>query len=199
MKNKKSMTASIIAAVIIIVVAVVVVVVNKTGSMDGLAKEYACVIPSSSEETTTFKISFDASKQMYQENISVRKSDVALSAGTYTVDGDKVTLTSESGDVQNLIMYEKYLVATDYLYDGTIPDGDTFDASCSYMNSNDVEYTLTFKADGTYIEDDNGSVSEGTYERDGDMIKRTTSDGSTGMIDYLIYKNQITNSYYVAQ
>ena len=199
MKNKKRMMASIIAAVIIIVVAVVVVIMNKTGSRDGLAKEYACVIPSSSESTTTFEISFDSSKQTYQENISVGKSDVALSTGTYTVDEDKVTLTSDSGDVQNLIMYEKYLVATDYLYDGTIPEGDTFDASCSYMNSNDVEYTLTFKADGTYTEDDNGSVSEGTYERDGELIKRTTSDGSKGMIDYLIYKNQITNSYYVAQ
>ena len=53
------------------------------------------------------------------------------------------------------------------------------------------------KADGTYVQDDNGDVSEGTYTRDGDWIKRESSSGTSVGIDYLIYSGRITNSYYI--
>ena len=83
------------------------------------------------------------------------------------------------------------------LYEGEIPDGDTFDATCTFKNSNNVVYSITFKADGTYVQDDNGDVSEGTYTRDGDWIKRESSSGTSVGIDYLIYSGRITNSYYI--
>lgn len=122
---------------------------------------------------------------------------VELASGTFVMDGNKLTLTSDGGDVQNLVKQGKYLIAKDYLYEGEIPDGDTFDATCTFKNSNNVVYSITFKADGTYVQDDNGDVSEGTYTRDGDWIKRESSSGTSVGIDYLIYSGRITNSYYI--
>mgnify|MGYP000924127619 CR=1 FL=1 len=147
--------------------------------------------------TGNFEITFNEKNNTYKENISVGDKAVELASGTFVMDGNKLTLTSDGGDVQNLVKQGKYLIAKDYLYEGEIPDGDTFDATCTFKNSNNVVYFITFKADGTYVQDDNGDVSEGTYTRDGDWIKRESSSGTSVGIDYLIYSGRITNSYYI--
>ena len=152
---------------------------------------------SSDNSSTVFEITFNEKNNTYKENISVGDKAVELASGTFVMDGNKLTLTSDGGDVQNLVKQGKYLIAKDYLYEGEIPDGDTFDATCTFKNSNNVVYFITFKADGTYVQDDNGDVSEGTYTRDGDWIKRESSSGTSVGIDYLIYSGRITNSYYI--
>lgn len=197
-KNKKAnaKVTSVIAALIIVVVAIVAVVVVKLQDKGSLGT-YVCEIVSGENSSTVFEIAFNEKDNTYKENISVGDKAVELAKGTFTLDGNNLTLTSDGGDVQNLVKQGKYLIAKDYLYEGDIPDGDTFDAKCSFKNSNDVIYSITFKEDGTYVQDDNGDVSEGTYKRDGDFIKRESSTGGNGMIDYLIYNGKITNSYYV--
>ena len=141
---------------------------------------YSCEIMSGDNSSTVFEITFNEKNNTYKENISVGDKAVELASGTFVMDGNKLTLTSDGGDVQNLVKQGKYLIAT-----------------CTFKNSNNVVYSITFKADGTYVQDDNGDVSEGTYTRDGDWIKRESSSGTSVGIDYLIYSGRITNSYYI--
>lgn len=195
-KKANAKLTSVLAAVFIIVVAIVAVIAVKTKDSGSLGT-YSCEIMSGDNSSTVFEITFNEKNNTYKENISVGDKAVELASGTFVMDGNKLTLTSDGGDVQNLVKQGKYLIAKDYLYEGEIPDGDTFDATCTFKNSNNVVYSITFKADGTYVQDDNGDVSEGTYTRDGDWIKRESSSGTSVGIDYLIYSGRITNSYYI--
>ena len=177
-KKANAKLTSVLAAVLIIVVAIVAVIAVKTKDSGSLGT-YSCEIMSGDNSSTVFEITFNEKNNTYKENISVGDKAVELASGTFVMDGNKLTLTSDGGDVQNLVKQGKYLIAKDYLYEGEIPDGDTFDATCTFKNSNNVVYSITFKADGTYVQDDNGDVSEGTYTRDGDWIKRESSSGTS--------------------
>ena len=182
-KKANAKLTSVIAAVLIIVVAIVAVIVVKTKDSGSLGT-YSCEIMSGDNSSTVFEITFNEKNNTYKENISVGDKAVELASGTFVMDGNKLTLTSDGGDVQNLVKQGKYLIAKDYLYEGEITDGDTFDATCTFKNSNNAVYSITFKA-------------EGTYTRDGDWIKRESSSGTSVGIDYLIYSGRITNSYYI--
>ena len=120
-----------------IVVAIVAVIAVKTKDSGSLGT-YSCEIMSSDNSSTVFEITFNEKNNTYKENISVGDKAVELASGTFVRDGNKLTLTSDGGDVQNLVKQGKYLIAKDYLYEGEIPDGDTFDATCTFKNSNNV-------------------------------------------------------------
>lgn len=197
---KRSRKASYIAAVMIILVAVIAIFINGGfGKKAGIDGKYICEVESGDNESTKFTLNFDSSNMTYTETLAVSDTEVTLSKGTYVTEDETITTTSEDdGKVQNFLVDDTYIIAKDYLYDGEITDGDTFEASCSYTNSNDATDTITFRSDGTYTEDSAGETTEGTYERKGDFITRTDDSGS-GMIDFLVYNNQITNSYYKAE
>ena len=78
---------------------------------------------------------------------------------------------------------------------GGIPSGNTFEALCNY-ESQGAEGGIAFHEDGTYEESSSdGEVRKGTYKREGDLIHRTQEDGSADL-DFYVYGNQITNSFY---
>lgn len=201
-KSRKKMIITIAVIVVVLLIGLVVLFAclnRNTKDAGGLYTSYEMTVESGDSDATVFYMSFDKSAKTYEETLGVGDESVSLGKGTYEEKDGTLTLTSdEDKTIQSFAVQGKYLVATDYLYDGEIPDGDTFEVKCSYINENDAEYSITFREDGTYTLDSNGDVTEGTYKRDGDFIKRT-DDSAAGSIDYLIYKNQITNSYYVAE
>jgi hypothetical protein len=198
-KKKIAVIASLIAAVLFIVVIVLVVFLNKNSKdSSGLYSKYNMTVDSGDNNKTVFSMEFNKSDKTFEEKLDASDKSVTLSKGSYEEKDGTVTTTSDSDQTtQKFAIQGKYLVATDFLYDGEIPDGNTFEVKCTYTNENDAEYSITFREDGTYTLDSNGDTTEGTYKRDGDIITRT-DDASEGNIDYLIYNNQITNSYYVA-
>ena len=131
-KKANAKLTSVLAAVLIIVVAIVAVIAVKTKDSGSLGT-YSCEIMSGDHSSTVFEITFNEKNNTYKENISVGDKAVELASGTFVMDGNKLTLTSDGGDVQNLVKQGKYLIAKDYLYEGEIPDGDTFDATCTLL------------------------------------------------------------------
>jgi hypothetical protein len=201
-KRKIAIIASLIAIVIIIAVVVLVVCLNKNNNSkdsSGLYSKYSMEFDSADKTETVFTMDFNKSDKSYEESVKVSDKISPLSKGSYEEKDGVVTVTSDSDKkVQKFAAKDKYLIPTDFVYDGKIPDGNTFEVKCSFTNENKVVYSITFRKDGTYTLDQNGDVKEGTYKRNGDMIKRT-DDASKGSADYLIYNNQITNSYYLAK
>lgn len=201
-KKKIAIIASLIAVVIIIAVVVLVVCLNKNNNSkdsSGLYSKYAMHFDSADKSETVFSMDFNKSDKTYEENVKVSDKTSPLAKGSYEENGANITVTSDSDKkAQKFVVKDKYLIPTDFLYDGKIPDGDTFEVKCSFTNENKVVYSVTFRKDGTYTLDNNGDVKEGTYKRSGNIIKRT-DDASKGSVDYLIYNNQLTNSYYIAQ
>lgn len=203
-KRKIVILASVVVAVLLIAVVILVIFLNRNSKdVGGLYSSYRMEVQSGSSDETVFRMNFDKSAKTYEETLKVSDKAVTLSEGSYREKDGTIFLTSDedstadSGE-QAFATEGKYLIATDFLYDGEIPDSDTFDVKCSYVNENNAEYSITFREDGTYTLNSNGDVSEGTYKRSGDLITRT-DESSEGTIDYLIYKNQITNSYYIAE
>lgn len=201
-KKKIAIIASLIAAILVIVVVVLVVFLNKDNNSkdsNGLYSKYSMKVNAGDANDTVFSMNFKKSDKTYEENVKATDKSATLSKGSYEEKDGAITVTSDSDKkAQKFAVMDKYLIATDFLYDGKIPDGDKFEVKCTFMNPNKVEYSITFRKDGTYTLDQNGDVKEGTYKRTGNLIKRT-DDAAKGAIDYLIYNNQITNSYYIAE
>jgi hypothetical protein len=202
-KKKVAIIASLISVIvilIIVVVALVVVFQNKNSKdSSGLYTKYTMNIDTGDKNNTVFSMNFNKSDKTFEEKVKASDKSATLSKGSYEEKDGNITLTSDSDKkTQTFATKGKYLVATDFLYDGKIPDSDKFEVKCSFTNQNKAVYSITFRKDGTYTSDENGDVKEGTYKRSGDIISRT-DDASDGTIDYLIYNNQITNSYYIAK
>ena len=93
----------------------------------------------------------------------------------YRITGDHILF--DDNDYQ---IHGNYLIPHTYDYDGTIPDGDTFDAEVRHTSSIDgSEFVMKFKKDGTYESYTVGKEKEkttGTYSRDGDIIAEKRDD-----------------------
>ena len=109
-KKANAKLTSVLAAVLIIVVAIVAVIAVKTKDSGSLGT-YSCEIMSGDNSSTVFEITFNEKNNTYKENISVGDKAVELASGTFVMDGNKLTLTSDGGDVQNLVKQGKYLIA----------------------------------------------------------------------------------------
>lgn len=105
-KKANAKLTSVLAAVLIIVVAIVAVIAVKTKDSGSLGT-YSCEIMSGDNSSTVFEITFNEKNNTYKENISVGDKAVELASGTFVMDGNKLTLTSDGGDVQNLVKQGK--------------------------------------------------------------------------------------------
>ena len=77
-----------------------------------------------------------------------------------------------------------YLIPVKYSYEGDIPKGNTFDATCTYEDNK-----IVFSKDGTVKNGD----KTGTYIRNDEIITVSYED-SEYTYYFLIYKNKINNS-----
>ena len=88
--------------------------------------------------------------------------------------------------------YNNHLVDIEYIYWGSIPSGDQFDAT---LSKEDDSSKYVFSSDGNviYYTDDNKTYNY-TYTRDKEYITLTSSSGDE--LKYLILKDGIGSVYY---
>lgn len=115
--------------------------------------------------------------------------------GFWTYDDGKIVLTTTfltSSTEDTYAFYKNHLVDIEYIYWGSIPSGDQFDAT---LSKEDDSSKYVFSSDGNviYYTDDNKTYNY-TYTRDKDYITLTSSSGDE--LKYLILKDGIGSVYY---
>lgn len=200
-KKKKIILAVILAIAVLLIIGfiIAIVILGKKETASELKTTYEMEIKSGDSDSTIFQYVFDDDGN-YSQLIGIGDKQYPLDGGTYIKEGAEVTCKS-SGAKQRTEVFKitgDYLVSEDYMYDGIVPDTDTFDAECTHT-SDDSDSKVIFSKDGTFeYKSSSSGTTDGTYERDGDIIKLNASDGSS-LIDFLICDGQITNAYYIAK
>lgn len=169
---------------------------------------YTCVIAEGSSNDTIFNVTFHPDRKTYEESIQVSDNTSELDKGSYEEkDGKMITTSSQGKKSLTYVKDGEYLIVENEMYEGTIPEKDTFDAVCTYEVEKECKKTITFKKDGTYeqelisyakegsSEEDSKQTTTGTYQRKGKFIERT-SDSKESLLDFYIYDNKISNAYY---
>ncbi len=220
-------TDCVIAGVIIVLLSVAVTSFLGKGSKDAAEKKsgtestalpktmpagegienYECVIVNKNTNATAFYISFNQNTMTYQELLAAKDRIDTLDQGSYEVRNGKYITVSEKTKAEH--SYAKdgdYLIVESELYEGEVPEKDTFDGVFVYEAPKEVKTTVTFKQDGTYEQEvlsyaarsdggDTTKTTRGTYSRDGKFIQRNAKDGEP-LLDFYIYKHKLSNAYY---
>lgn len=200
-RKKRNIIGLLIAIAVLLVIGFVVAVIisGRKEAASELKTTYEMEIKSGDSDSTVFQYVFDDQGD-YSQLIGVGDKQYPLDGGTYTKKGNEVTCVS-SGTKQRTETFRldgDYLISENYIYDGNVPDTDTFDAECTHSSS-DSDSKIIFSKDGSfeYTSSSSGTTT-GTYERNGDFIRLNAADGSS-LIDFLICDGQISNAYYVAK
>lgn len=222
MKRKKLLIIlMLIIAAIIIVIVVLAAHRNMTRasvqessvSVEELVKEteqleiaaaYCCDLGIYGEDNSQLWVYFDVNENTFVNQIG----DEPVAQGSYTTNGNEIitSVEDEDGNEVSVIRYlldGEYLLIEDGVYNGEIPDGDTFEAVVEKTDSLGNIIRYTFREDGTYTcleipedtEEKDGTTMEGTYTRDGNVIQRTLSGNE--MIPFYVYEGYLFPSYYV--
>lgn len=169
-----------------------------------IAAAYSCDLGVYGEDNTTLWVLFDNSEKTFVNRIG----DETVAKGSFSTRGNEIltSVEDEDGNEAAVIKYlldGRYLLIEDGLYNGEIPDEDTFEAVVEKTDSLGNTIRYTFREDGTYTcleipdgtEEKDGTSMEGTYSRDGNVISRTLSGNE--MIPFYVYENHLFVSYYV--
>jgi len=179
---------------------------KKRKSVEGT---YSCeyALNGSEDNSIVVYYKFDAQKGTYEELWGER----SLMTGSYTVDDDTVTLVSDGkeeigaeSETIKFLIKDNLLIAQDYIYKGSLPSDDTFDAECTMADTAGQEYAVRFSKDGTYTyiikgtDGREGHAVTGTYKREGDFLHRTNADGGP-MTDFYIYNGKLAGIFYTKE
>lgn len=169
------------------------------GENGGGVDMYELSVPGTSggDSGNVFRLAVDKGTMTYVQEAEIEGQDFTLDSGSFSVEEGGIQFYSETDDANALfyVIDGEYIFAREYLYEGSIPSGKTFEAVCSYER-NGISQEISFHEDGTYEETTaEGDSLSGTYERDGNLIRRTMEDGSPEL-DFYIYGDRITNSFY---
>ncbi len=181
-----------------------------TGKRKSVEGTYSCEYPinGSQDKSITVYYKFDAEEGTFEELWGER----TLLTGSYTVEGDTLTLvTDEKEDIGaksetiTFLIQDGLLLDRQYLYEGSLPPDDTFDAECTMTDFAGQEYIVRFAKDGSYTytikalsADGDDKVMKGTYEREGDLIHRTNADGGP-MTDFYVYDGRLAGIFYTKE
>lgn len=205
MTKKKKYMAGVLGCLVIAAVLIGVWYQKNGGKgskeVDGV---YQRVVSVDGSETS-FNIAFDGGTMTYVQDMVVEGQSYTLDSGSYTVTDGVVQVYSETDDANSIayVVDGDYMIARDFIYEGSIPASETFEAVVTHKGT-DVTREVVFQKDGTYeetitTEDDSSeervTKSAGTYTRDGKFIKRSPDSGEK-VIDFYVYQDQVTNSYY---
>lgn len=179
---------------------------GKRKSVDGT---YSCEYPinGSDDKSIVVYYKFDADKGTYDELWGER----SLMTGSYTVDKDVVTLVSDGredigaeSETAVFSIKDNLLIPQNYMYEGSLPADDVFDAECTMVDSAGQEYVVSFSKDGSYTYTIKGkteaddSVVKGFYEREGDILHRTNADGSP-LSDFYVFNGKLAGIFYTKE
>jgi hypothetical protein len=136
-------------------------------------------------------------------------NEAKAAEGTYTKNGNEVVLQAEddSGNAMTnnrLIADGNRLLFEESMCQGTVPEGETFDASVDMTDGIGTYIRYTFKADGTYqvyekgknTSEEDAVTMDGTYKRNGNLIEQVLSGNE--LMPLCIYRNHVFTSYYTA-
>ncbi len=129
--------------------------------------------------------------------------------GTYTVNGNEITTELKAEDTDEVLKTDKYILDGQYLliedgmYDGEIPDGETFETECQNVDSSGITIKYSFRKDGTYTcteiladkTEKDAIVLEGTYVRKGNLIEHTLN--GVELMEFYVYKGHLFTAYYM--
>lgn len=169
------------------------------GENGGGVDMYELSVPGTSggDSGNVFRLAVDKGTMTYVQEAEIEGQDFTLDSGSFSVEEGGIQFYSETDDANALfyVIDGEYIFAREYLYEGSIPSGGTFEAVCSYEKDG-VSQEISFHEDGTYEETTaEGDSLRGTYERDGNLIHRMAESGSPEL-DFYIYGDRITNSFY---
>lgn len=213
MKKKKSIVPAEYIIAFAIAAAIIAAVVfamrsdeKKRENVDGT---YSCEFPVNGSDTKSVTVyyKFDAKEGRYEELWGER----SLMTGSYEARDDTVTLTSDGNEnlgaeseTETFFVLNDMLIPQNYIYEGTIPSGQTFDAECTMTDSGGQVYEVRFAKDGSYtyvvkgISGEENSSLKGTYEREGDFLHRTNADGGV-MTDFYVYDGKLAGIIYTKE
>ena len=138
-KKKKIILAVILAIAVLLIIGfiIAIVILGKKETASELKTTYEMEIKSGDSDSTIFQYVFDDDGN-YSQLIGIGDKQYPLDGGTYIKEGTEVTCKS-SGTKQRTAVFKitgDYLVSEDYMYDGNVPDTDTFDAT--YERDGDI-------------------------------------------------------------
>lgn len=147
-----------------------------------------------------FWIYFDAESKTYELTIN----EATGASGPYEINGNRITASGKDGNGKEVLPAD-YLIAGDYLLmassylNGTVPEGETFDAVFGTEQLDGTKLSYEFKKDGSVrivskYESEASAVIEGTYKREGNLL--TISSEENTFIPYIIYKDHLFTSYF---
>lgn len=199
--------AAILAAVIIF--GVWMAMRMDEGKRKSVEGTYSCeyAVNGSEDNSLIVYYKFDAEKGTYEELWGER----SLMTGSYTVEEDTVTLVSDGkeeigaeSETIKFLIQDDLLIAQDYIYEGSLPSDDTFDAECTMTDVAGQEYVVRFSKDGSYtytvkgMEGREDNTLSGTYEREGNFLHRTNADGGP-MTDFYVYDGRLAGIFYTKE
>lgn len=195
---------SIAAAVVVVIAAAFATwyfLVPRYGDISGV---YTCKLTDSAYE---MKLEFTPENGTYVQTVDGESA----ASGTYTVHGDTL-ITNATGEGKKRYFIEddsQTLIPVDYLYSGTVPDGDTFEGTFQRTGKDKSKTTFEFYSDGTYTativiknSDPDAStpetttMSNGRYTREGDSITRVnvSEDGKETEVPLLfVHEGRLCN------
>ena len=170
-------------------------------------ENYECVINDENSNNTVFYISFNTNDMTFEETLLAKDQSSTLDKGSYKEENGKYITTSEKSKKEHSYAKDgNYLVVESELFEGEVPDEDTFKGTFVYEVPDEVRTTIAFNLDGTYQQEvlsyaagtdsqDAKQVTTGTYKRKGKFIQRK-ADNNEPLLDFYIYNNKISNAYY---
>ena len=210
MEKKKisSVTWICIAIVAVLVVIVCAVYFSEKSKAEQVDGTYTCTYASTSSDGSGTKTSVDVSMIFDGEEMEFQETwnDTVFSTGTYSYDKGRITVTTDATDSYDSEKMYYYvdgdaLIPEDFIYEGTVPDGDTFDAEF-VLSESGTESTAVFFADGTFVirsaTETTSSEVSGTYVRNGNIIERTREDGEE-LTGFYIYGDKLVGAFYQRQ
>lgn len=119
------------------------------------------------------------------------------SDGYWTYDNGEIVLTTSfytSTQEDTYTLYKNYLVDTDYIFEGSIPGEERFNATVALK---DNSHSYNFSSDGTATSFYDGKTYKYTYVRDKNLITMTSNSGNE--TKFLILKDGIGSVYFTKQ
>ncbi len=201
-RSKLKMLLIVLGAVLLILAGVVGYNLThpNTGGLNGT---YTCQL--TEEDSYIFQMHLDETTAEFMITVG---TDDRMSSGTYCVKGN--TLTLKNGDTKSEYdIIGDCLLGTGYYYEGSIPDGDTFDASIT-QTTDAYSLKLDFASDGTYTStitsgsdgdsSDTTAVTKGTYRREGEFLYRTRQEEDGGEMPaprLMILHCRVNSNFYI--
>ena len=217
-KTKKTIILIAVLAAAAVIIAVIAYNIVKKGK-DAQAIETASQLADPSSDAVLYDTySIDFSGYGKENTFELMFSDTefvifvnkeAAAKGTYTKNGNEVVLEAEDGN-GNAMTNNRLIADTDRLLfeesmcQGTVPEGDTFDASVEMTDGIGTYIRYTFKSDGTYqvyekgkdTAEEDAVTLNGTYKRNGQLIEQVLNGRE--ILPLYVYRDHVFTSYYTA-